>query len=143
MHSGMIHIYAGKGSTLIALGLSTRALGAGFKVRFIRFPHAPSLPGDLSSFMNNEDFHYLLLENQEKAIILDRLSRELTLGKTDMIVLDGITDIVAPEGILDEIDLIRLIRDKRGDLELVMTGESVLPSIEEIADVVSHLCEME
>jgi len=143
VEKGMTHIYSGKGSTLVALGLCVRALGAGLRVSFVRFPESAHLPGDLSSFMNSGDFHYLYLESREKDLILDRVSSEINLGKPDMMILDGILDLASPEGILAAKDLMGIMEGKRCDLELVMTGEVSLPALEDRADVVSDLSEVE
>lgn len=156
---GYIQVYTGngKGKTTASLGLAMRALGRNWKVLLIMFTKGGDNYGELKSFRN------LSGQIQENMTImqagLDRIvySRNITdedknaiLGGWDvakraiendeykLIILDEI-NIAISLGIVDVDEVLKVLKKKPDDMEIVLTGRDAHPKIIEIAHLVSKI----
>jgi len=153
---GYVHVYTGngKGKTTAALGLAIRAAGAGKKVFF-------------GQFVKSKRYHEIdLIEEQIPAIrtarfgrgcfIIGEPAREdkdaaleglkeirkiMNSGDFDIIILDEI-NIATYYDLIDPEEIVKLIREKPGPMELVLTGRYACDPILKIADIVTEMKEI-
>jgi len=152
---GKIHVYTGdgKGKTTAALGLALRAIGAGYKIYVVQF-----LKGqDYSELKSLKKLPELTLKRfGEKSYIVktaqakDRAGAKKALLWSNKILISGRFDVV----ILDEIflalffklissaDIIKLIKHKPVNTELVLTGRRAPQEIIKLADYVTEMKEI-
>jgi len=136
----MTHVYTGDGSSLITLGLSARALGAGWRVHFVRFSENSMSTEDLSIFMKGERFSYLVFRETPSMDKLRKLLLSVREGtEIDLLVLEGILDLTE----LSDQDLAQLIEEKPSSLELVLTGTGHRIFLAEKVDLASRILERE
>lgn len=136
----MTHLYTGDGSSLITLGLSARALGAGLRVHFVRFSENSISTEDLLLFMKGEHFSSHIFHGTSS---MEELRKVLGSGKEgreiDLLVLEGILDL--PE--LSDQELAQIIEEKPSSLELVLTGNGHRTFLAEEVDLASRIIERE
>jgi len=152
VNGGKFHIYTGdgKGKTTAALGLSLRALGAGWSVffaQFIKGRHYSEL--DMLKDLENievEQFGrrcFIREKPSEKDIELARKGLEkagqiLKSGDYDLVVLDEATIALHYE--LFSIDeLLEKISARAPEVEVVVTGRSAPDRLIEAADLVTEM----
>lgn len=150
---GFIHVYTGdgKGKTTAALGLALRAVGAGLRVyigQFIKkgkFSELKAL-GKFSRSITIEQFGRKRfigkkIEEEDKQAAQNGLKRvrEIMLGgKYDLIVLDEM-NIVSHYGLIDEGDVIDMLKSRKEQIEVVLTGRNAGKSIIDCADIVTEM----
>lgn len=158
---GQVQIYfgSGKGKTTSALGTAIRALGNNYSVHLVQFMKngASSLdqqiPGEISSLITFPKFSYKRFglgnwyikgkndqEHKDKAEeALDYLKHALTDNTYDIIIADEILYAVQL-GLLEEEEVIGLIKQKPQDKELILTGSHVaFPNIFKHADLITEI----
>lgn len=155
MEKGYIQVYTGdgKGKTTAALGLAARALGRGLKVAIIQFMKKGEDYGEyafLSSHLtmlqfgsgrfvdpdNPSDEDISLAENGfEKAAEL------IFSGVYDVVILDEIIT-AAHFGLINEEKLMKLMKGKPENVELVLTGRGAGKRLIEEADLVTEMKEI-
>ena len=152
MKNGYVQIYTGKGKgkTTAALGLALRASGAGLKVYIQQFAknkkysEIKALKGIKNikvSQCGNGPFitgkpsidDIKCAENGFEAA-----KRSIFSGKYDLVVLDEI-NIAMKMGLLASVDVIKIIKKKPKNIELVLTGRGCPPTIIKIADLVTEM----
>lgn len=85
-----------------------------------------------------------LSENEQKEENINILNgvnfakKVLTIGECDVLVLDEILGLV-DMGILDVSDVIHLIRTKREEMELILTGRNLPAELVDEADYISRI----
>lgn len=152
---GQIHVYTGdgKGKTTSSFGLALRASGAGYKVYIIQFmkgqnyselkmlrklPRVTFKRFGLKSFIHKtakpEDIRQAKLGYQWARKIINS-------GKYDLVILDEILVAVFFK-LLHESDLIKLMKSKPSQVELVITGRRATPAIIAQADYVTEMKEL-
>lgn len=152
----MIHIYTGtgKGKTTAAVGLATRALGAGLNVCYTSFHKRPELYGYHEINMLHRfgavvhcfakghphldrslDENVIRAEVAEAMIVLTAMVKT---EKIDLLIMDEIL-ISVRDNYLTEDELIRFIMAKPVHLELVLTGRGATPAVIALADYVSEI----
>lgn len=153
---GLIHIYCGdgKGKTTAATGLAIRGAGYGMKVTFVQFLK----DGSSSEFniLNNIDNINIIIckkklgfswnMNEEiKVIAKEEYTKLLEKGinealerKADMIVFDEIMSAISCGFVLEE-NLIKFLKEKPEELEVILTGRNPSKDLVEIADYVSEI----
>ncbi|MCX5714713.1 MAG: cob(I)yrinic acid a,c-diamide adenosyltransferase [Candidatus Omnitrophica bacterium] len=151
----MIQVYTGngKGKTTAALGLALRAAGAGKKVylcQFLKGKYYCEL-ASLKKFKNIkvEQFGtrcFIRKAPTGKDVALARKAlasahKMIKSGKCDMLILDEL-NVALNLGLVGIKDVLRLIRDARQNIELVITGRNAPPEIVGIADLVSEIKEV-
>lgn len=153
---GLVHIYCGegKGKTTAAIGLGLRASGCGYKVFMLQFLKSSNCSEhtairQLSNFtISNVDesikFVFQLTES-EKAQLAIRSSQKLQQAfemlknkAADMLILDEVLGAIEC-GILDQNQLLHLIKERPFGSEIVLTGRAAQNQLIEIADYVSSI----
>lgn len=153
-----LQIYTGngKGKTTAALGLSLRALGAGWRVFFGQFLKAGgyseiealrNFPGRVvvESFGLPEFCHPAdpLPPQQIEAARrgLDRSREALFSGEFDLVVLDEL-NVSVHFRLLPEAEVLELLKRRPPNVELVVTGRYAPDSFIEEADLVTEMREV-
>lgn len=155
MH-GLIHVYCGegKGKTTAALGLTIRALGAGFRVIFVQFLKNQET-GELSILnrlpgitvirgKEGSGFSFSMTEEQKektRQLHTEHLKMAIALaeaGECDMLVLDEAAGAYARD-LLDKELLERFVRNKPEQVELILTGRNPASWMLDCADYVSEI----
>ncbi len=151
---GLVQIFTGdgKGKTSAALGVVLRALGHGLKVCVIFFmkgdypygerrilselPNVTVASFGSKGFVNPEDIKPEQREAAERALAA---AREAVLGGNyDLVVLDEVNVAVAWRLVeLDEV--MRLLKDKPPQVELILTGRRADRKLVEMADLVTEM----
>ncbi len=153
---GYVQIYTGngKGKTTAALGLTIRAIGAGFKVFIAQFLKQ----GDYSEIKAMERFKDQLTIEQyglgkfvrgkpsdedikagEKAY--KRIKEILKKGEHDLVIIEE-GNVAAMFNIISEEQLLELIDLKPDNVELIITGRGASPAVIEKADLVTEMKEI-
>lgn len=152
--TGLVHIYCGdgKGKTTAALGLGLRACGCGKKVLMVQF-----LKGSGSSELNAiaqldrftvlpgpEHIKFTFQMTQEEFAQAQGLYKNLLsevaakMQSCDVLILDEVLGALSV-GIVNEQDVLQVIRQKPEALELVLTGRDPTEKIMECADYISRV----
>lgn len=152
---GYIQVYTGdgKGKTTAALGLALRAVGRGLPVFVGQFLKArPSgertAARRLAPLLRIETFGRpgFLLPGRKPApedvrrarLGLSRCREAMLSGKYRLIVLDEANTALAL-GLLCEGEILALLDEKPGDVEVVLTGRSAPPALLRRADLVTEM----
>lgn len=150
---GLIHLYIGKGrgKTTTAVGLALRAHGAGKKVCFIRFlkarvSHEILMLEKLGvKIISLKEKHPLFHGSSSIESLRKKLPEHIKYArailrskKYDFIILDEILYLFRM-GLLDEKDIISLMKLKPPSTELILTGAYATKSIMDLADYVSTI----
>lgn len=151
---GLVQIFIGngKGKTTAALGATIRALGHGLRVYIVFFMKGDYPYGEFSilsklsnvdvanfGFRHFTDPNSIKPEEIEQAKLALSAAREAVLsGGYDLVVLDEVNVALAFKLIeLDEV--IRLIKDKPQNVELILTGRYADTELLELADLVTEM----
>lgn len=151
---GLIQVFTGdgKGKTSTALGVVLRALGHGLRVFIVFFmkgdyPYGEfrtlaRLPNvDVASFgfRGHTDPANIKPEEIEQAKQALSTAREVMLsGNYDLVVLDEV-NVAAAWKLIEVDEVVRLIRDKPRNVELVLTGRYADAKLIELADLVTEM----
>ncbi len=155
LDQGLVSIFTGdgKGKTTAAIGAVVRAAGHGFRSFVIYFMKGKDyihgentilsqLPNvSLASFGQKGwvDRKNLKPENREQARLAMVTAREaINSGDYDIIVLDEI-NIVINYGLIELDEVIKLIKDKPKQVELILTGRYADPKLVQMADLVTEM----
>jgi len=151
---GLVQIFTGngKGKTTAALGTVLRAAGHGFKIFIVFFFKGEYALGEyasLSKIPNVTVANYGLrrlvdLKNikpeeiEQAKLALDAAREAIESGKYDLVMMDEVN--VAIEYKLIELeDVIRLVRNKPDNVELILTGRYADNKLIEMADLVTEM----
>ena len=150
---GLVQIFTGdgKGKTSAAVGVVLRALGHGLRVCIVTFLKGdyPSGEWDVLAKLANvriarfglrtfTDPAKLKPEEIEQAKQALSVAREAMLsGNYDLVVLDEVNIAVAWK-LLELDEVVRLIRDKPPNVELILTGRQADTKLIELADLVTE-----
>lgn len=156
---GYIQVYTGdgKGKTTASLGLAMRALGRCWKVLIIMFTKGGNDYGELNSFRElspaiSENLKivqagldrivYRENQNEEDAKEIKKgweLAKKVIQNhECQLLILDEI-NIAIDLGILDEDEVIEVLKNKPDEMEIVLTGRNAHPKIIELAHLVSKI----
>ncbi|GIW73269.1 MAG: cob(I)alamin adenosyltransferase [Planctomycetota bacterium] len=163
---GYVHVYygGGKGKTTAAIGLAVRALGAGYRVRFIQFDkgHDPERGEHYSERVVLRRLEGLELEvtgceriqadgsfrfgveqadRAEAERGLGLAQQAVSSGRWDLVVLDEILGALA-YGLVEESEVLAVLDAHAAAgrrCELVLTGHKLTDAIKERADLVTHM----
>lgn len=151
---GLVELFTGdgRGKTSAALGIALRALGCGRRVHIVYFmkggfpyseqkalAHLPNVSyqrfGGLH-FVNPKD---VKPEDKEEAGKALAAAREAMLsGKYDVVILDEV-NIAAAWGLVDTAEVVKLIRERPENVELILTGRYAPKELIELADLVTEM----
>jgi len=151
---GLVQLFTGngKGKTSAAVGTVIRALGHGLRVYIVYFMKGDYPSGErriLSKLSNVKMVSFgqkgfidpanIKPEEKEQARLALAAARDAMLsGNYDLIVLDEINIAVAWKLIeLDEV--VKLIRDKPPNVELILTGRQADARLIKLADLVTEM----
>lgn len=156
MEKGYVQVYTGegKGKTTAALGLTFRAAGRGKKVLFIQFLKGIKT-GEQISMGENENIEHIkmaetvrffnTLSREEQAELKSRTQREwkdlknrVAEDSKDVLVLDEIMAAMY-HGLVEEEDVIELIKNRPLQMEVILTGRSASENILNEADLVTEM----
>lgn len=151
---GFVQVFTGngRGKTTAALGTVLRAAGRGLKTYILYFMNKNYDSGEHDVLYKLPHVQWAafgpgLVRNPEKAApeLKERASRALAVareamlsGKYDLIILDEV-NIVTSWHWLELDEVIRLIKDKPPNVELILTGRNAHPRLLELADLVTEM----
>ena len=153
---GLIHIYCGenKGKTTAAVGLAVRAAGAGKKVLFVQFLKKGdsaelnilnNIPSLETSVCEKPYGFIWTMDEAEKAraqadftLLFDEAAQKASREQYDLLVLDEILGAVSC-GMVPEEKLLRFLKEKPADLEIVLTGRDPSDGLMELADYITEM----
>ena len=157
---GLVIVYTGngKGKTTAALGLSLRAIGYENKVCMLQFIKGSWHYGEMDSskklgpnfeliaigkgFVGILDDNSPREEHEKYAAEALKICREKVFSeKYDVVILDEINYAINL-GLLDVEEIIKLIKEKPDELDLVLTGNHAKEEIIELADLVTEMKEV-
>ena len=154
MKKGLVQVYTGngKGKTTAAIGQAIRALGRGYQVCFIQFfkEHTSGEIKILKSFPNLKLLHPLPFYPTEKnrnflkkkiESILPKISKVIKSKTYDLVILDEI-NITLRNELLEEREILNLIKNKPKSVELILTGRGATEEIIKMADLVTEMKEI-
>ncbi len=143
----------GKGKTTAALGMVLRAVGHGQKVMVIQFIKSCPDTGELAAlgrlpgvevvqkgrgFVPKRDAQkfpkHVTVAREAMALAAERISG----NEYDLIVLDEVCGAVA-YGLIDEAEVLELVRDQRRKGCLVLTGRHATDGMVMLADTVTEM----
>ena len=151
---GLVHIYTGdgKGKTTAAMGLASRAIGRGMKVKIIQFFKRDT--GELQPLKqlgaNYEQFkplHPFFRDYSSDALedlkqhfgeFWNEQIAQVQTGEFNMLVIDELGPALAYK-IVPEETILQLLKEKPAHLELVLTGRGFPQSILEKGDYVTDM----
>lgn len=153
---GLIQVYTGngKGKTTAALGLAVRARGHGLKVAFIHFHKDPKRWGygehgilkkigvDTFGFADKHPHFYKKLNpceiRKECLKGLKFIESIYNKKKYNMIIIDEI-NISLRDGFLKKEELLKIMKTKPQNVELILTGRGATKEVIKNADLVSRI----
>ncbi len=154
---GLVILYTGngKGKTTAALGLALRALGHGYKVLIVQFIKGPWQSGEEKTLGQLSPAVEIIKTGrgftwQSEDLELDRsaaqegwrLARQKVMeGRSDLVILDELTYLIT-YGMVEEAEVIRLIRERPRKMTLVITGRQASPALVSEADLVTEMKEV-
>ncbi len=155
MDKGYIQIYTGdgKGKTTAALGISLRAVCAGFKVFFGQFVKGMkynelNAVNYLPNFeMKQYGRNCFIFNDPEPEDIrlakegLDELSMKISSGEYDLVVLDEL-NIALHYQLFSVQDVLRVLNEKAKNTEIIITGRRAPDELIEKADLVTEMKEI-
>ncbi|MBE4703973.1 cob(I)yrinic acid a,c-diamide adenosyltransferase [Spiroplasma platyhelix] len=157
LQKGYIHIYKGegKGKTSILNGMVIRALGNNLRVYYLRFlKNRPSGEIDflnkvgeitIKSFYNSSTKFFWEMDEQEKELLKDETNQGLQYLKelsqsdnVDLIVVDEILGCIQ-NNLIKEQELISILKNKKPNIEIALSGRYASFALEQIADLISEV----
>ena len=155
---GLVQVYTGngKGKTTAALGLALRAAGHRFKVLMIQFLKGGIAYGELQSAKKLDPYLTIVpmgrenFVNKQKPDPIDvRLSqkawelaqRSVHSREYHLVILDEI-NVAVEYGMVPLKELLALMKNKPGDVELVLTGRWARSAVLRRADLVTEMKEI-
>jgi cob(I)alamin adenosyltransferase len=154
--TGLVHIYYGdgKGKTTTGMGLCVRAAGYGYRVLIYQFmknnktserkilEQVPNIT--LENGLETEKFSFQMTpeEKQERRAFygeqFQKMTEKAVKEQYDLLFLDE-TIYTITAGLLDEELVLKFLREKPENLEVILTGNTPSPQLIELADYVSEI----
>ena len=160
MSGGLTIVYTGKGKgkTTAALGLALRATGYDKKICMVQFIKGSWHYGEMDSTKKLEPgFEMVAVGKGFVGIIDDKSPKEdhekvakeaikisnekIQSGKYDIVILDEINYAVNLN-LISVDDVLKLVKAKPDDIDLVLTGNYAKEEVVEIADLVTEMKEI-
>ena len=153
---GLIQLYTGdgKGKTTAAFGLAIRAAGRDFKVAIVQFLKT-DVTGELFSIKEIPNIHFQRVNtnqkftwemNDEELAALDLETKEgfktaVSIAQSnqyDILILDEFIHCIV-KGYVAKEEVIRFLKNKPLELEIVMTGRNAPDWLIDVADLVTEM----
>lgn len=156
---GLVQIYtgSGKGKTTAALGLAIRAAGWGKKVIIYQFLKPPALKlGERKALAKANlpikvvpvNTKWNLYRKNKKSQVCDKINRTCKeiqtiaqKAKYDIIILDEII-YCCWKKLVDKKNIERIIKSKKMNVEIIMTGRGAGSKLINMADLVTEMKEV-
>ena len=159
LQHGYIQIYTGngKGRTTASLGLAMRALGRGWKVLIVMFTKGGNNYGELKSFAalspDLKDKVKIVQAGLDRIVYSGNISnddkQQIQMGwdiakkaiqndEYKLIILDE-ANIALDLNLISLDDMLKVLKNKPENVEIVLTGRNAKQEIIEIADLVSEI----
>lgn len=154
LEKGLVQVYTGdgKGKTTAALGLALRAAGQGMRVYILQFMKCNDKGGEVQAakllpnliieqfglkgvFFKRND---LELHKKKALEGLAKAKKIIMSGKYDIVILDEI-NVALDYNLIPLEEVIALIKEKPGGVELVLTGRKLHPEIGKLAHLISEI----
>lgn len=153
--SGRVLVFTGdgKGKTTASLGIALRAVGHGMKVKIIQFVKSDTSTGEIAAlnmlpgveivqtgcgFVPNESNAKFTDHRQAAENGLKIAAEAIESCKYSVVILDEICVAVAKK-LLNENEVIEMIRKASPDVTVVLTGRGATPAMIELADTVTNM----
>ncbi len=149
---GKVHIITGpgKGKTTGAFGLAMRAAGHGLRVCVVQFMKTGDTTGEVLAANRVRGIHVVQFgtgrwidlrnispdDKVAAASGMHRVEEIMTGHECDMVILDEINVAVA-FGLVDIKELMKVLKNRRKGIEVVLTGRNAPRELVEYADYVS------
>jgi len=151
---GLVEVFTGdgKGKTSAALGVILRALGHGLRIYIVFFMKGPFPYGEqkmltklpnvtfdrfgFETFCDPNNVKPAEKEEARKALAAGR--EAMLSGKYDVVILDEV-NVAAAWKLIDIEDVIRLVKDRPDNVELILTGRYADPRLIELAHLVTYM----
>jgi cob(I)alamin adenosyltransferase len=152
---GLVHVYYGQGvgKTTRTVGLTVRAAGAGLEVHFVQFMKSGT-SGEVKIFQQIPRIHYwcagehpFIMSHGPDAVHYEHAAKGLAYAqeaiqhKPDLIVCDEILDTLLFKTLREE-QILELIHQCKGRIELVMTGRSAPEDVLALADYATEFVQV-
>ncbi|TCT01575.1 cob(I)yrinic acid a,c-diamide adenosyltransferase [Aquabacter spiritensis] len=148
----IVHTGPGKGKSTAAFGLALRMLGRGGRVGVVQFIKGAWQTGEREAFQafgDRVDWHAMgegfTWETQDIARDKAAAARAFAQARAMMadprlslLILDEL-NIALRYGYLDLADVVAVLRDRRPDLHVVVTGRNAKPDLLAVADLVTEM----
>ncbi len=157
MEKGLIQVFTGdgKGKTTAALGTVIRAAGHGMRVCVICFMKGDYPYGEFETLQalpeitvyryGRIDFvdprNVLDIDKEQAAKALETAREAIFSGKYDIVILDEI-NIAASWGLLETEEVVKLLKSRPENVELILTGRYADPRLIACADLVTEMVEV-
>ena len=155
--AGLVHVFTGdgKGKTSAALGIALRAAGHGLKTHITFFmkgeyPYGEQrtlalLPNISMARFGSLEFvdpaNVKPEEREQARLALENARSAVHSGHFDLVILDEV-NVAAAWNLIDVKDVIRFIREKPENVELILTGRYADKDVIAIADLVTEMKEI-
>ncbi len=155
--SGLVQVFTGdgKGKTSAALGAAVRALGHGLRVHITFFMKGTYPYGEqkaLALLPNISVARFGSLEFVDPANVkpeekeqarqaLEDAQQAVRSGQYDVVILDEV-NVAAAWKLIDVKDVVRLIKEKPENVELILTGRYAAEKVIALADLVTEMKEI-
>ncbi|WP_046867916.1 cob(I)yrinic acid a,c-diamide adenosyltransferase [Microvirga massiliensis] len=148
----VVHTGPGKGKSTAAFGLMLRALGRGFRVGVVQFVKGVWETGErlaLERFADQIEWHTMgegfTWETQDRARDVAAAGRAWSKAKELMdredirlLILDEL-NIALRYDYLQLAEVVAVLRERRPDLHVIVTGRNAKPDLIETADLVTEM----
>lgn len=154
LQHGLVQVYTGdgKGKTTAALGLALRAAGHGFRVYIIQFMKGWPEYGELRSVellptVRLRQYGRKGFVHPQRPLRRDfELAREaledarssMLSGEVDILILDEINNALEI-GLIELQDVLALLEQRPGQVEVILTGRRAPPELLERADLATEM----
>ena len=155
LNQGLIQVYTGngKGKTTAALGLALRAIGWNYKVCMVQFIKGNEKIGEIQiskkqiphlsihQFYNDKKYSIIKPDQKYQKSVIEAwefFKKILQKNKYDIIILDEI-NIALHYKLLNINEIIKVLKNKPQNVELILTGRSAPKKIIQIADLVTEM----
>jgi cob(I)alamin adenosyltransferase len=144
----------GKGKTTAAMGMVLRASSHGMRIKVIQFLKSDTGSGEVAALQNLPGVEFVrrglgfvpkrhddpqFAEHRRMADEgLSLACKAVLSGDYDLVVLDEICGAIAA-GLLDEADVIELLKLAPAGLRLALTGRNATAAVIELADTVTEM----
>ena len=143
----------GKGKTTAAAGMALRAAGHGMRSLIIQFVKNDEKTGEIAACAKIPEIEIMqtgmgFVPDRESPLFMDHkkgaergleiAARALSSGDYGVVVLDEICVAVSKE-LLDEQDVLRVIKDAKSGCVIVLTGRNAAQGLLEAADTVTEM----